>query len=142
MIKQENFPTPKGKVSIYRNNELILDIDNLVVLSGRTFAAIRLIGVDEAVISHMAVGSDNTAPVSGDTTLGTELGRVTLSDTTRTDNTISYSATFPAGTATGSLREAGLFNAASAGYMLARTTFPEIVKGSGDSISFVWNITL
>ncbi len=136
------FPKMKGTVQIYKNGELVQKINNLVVLAGRTFAAIRMVGTSESVMSHMAVGSDSTSPASGDTTLGTELGRVALSDTTRTDNTMSFSATFPAGTGTGTLREAGVFNDNTTGYMLARTTFPEIVKDAGDSISFVWNITV
>lgn len=141
MLK-EKYPTIKGQLRIYKNDELVYEGNNLVVLAGRTFAAIRLVGTAQGIMSHMAVGSDNTSPASGDTTLGTELGRVALSSLDRTDNTLSHSATFGAGVATGTLREAGIFNDASAGSMLARSTFPELTKGAGDTISFVWNITL
>jgi hypothetical protein len=53
-------------------------------------------------MSHMAVGSSNTSATTSQTALGTELGRVVLDSTSRAANTVTYVATFPAGTGTGS----------------------------------------
>jgi hypothetical protein len=49
---------------------------------------------------------------------------------------------FPAGTATGAITEAGIFNAATGGTMLCRTTFPVINKGSADSLAVTWVVTV
>lgn len=117
-------------------------INNLVVAAGKDVIASRLVGNAIAVMSHMAVGSSNTAAVSSQTALGTELGRVALSSTTRSSNTITYVASFPAGTGTGSLAEAGILNAASSGNMLCRTTFSTVTKSAGDTVVVTWNVTV
>ena len=118
------------------------NVSNLVVAIGKQVIAARLVGNTLAVPSYMSVGSSNTAAATSQTALGTELGRVVLDSTTRTTNTIAYVATFPAGTGTGTLAEAGIFNASSAGNMLCRTNFNEINKASGDSMVITWNVTI
>jgi hypothetical protein len=90
----------------------------------------------------MAVGSQNTAPVVGETALGSELGRVVLDSTNVTGNSISYVATFPAGTGTGALTEAGIFNAGTSGTLLCRTQFNAINKSSTDAIVITWNVII
>lgn len=117
-------------------------IPNLVVTVGKEFIASRMVGVASAVMSHMAVGTNAVAPVSGDTALGTEVGRVALSSGIATGASVTYTATFGAGVGTGALTEAGLFNAGAAGSMLARTTFAVVNKGAGDSISISWTISI
>jgi len=54
----------------------------------------------------------------------------------------TYVATFGAGTGTGAVTEAGLFNAASGGTMLCRTVFPVVNKQSGDSMTVSWVVTV
>lgn len=117
-------------------------INNLVVAAGKDVIASRLIGNTIAIMSHMAVGSSNTAAAASQTALGTELGRVALSSTNRSANTITYVASFPAGTGTGSLAEAGILNAASSGNMLCRTTFSTVTKSAGDTVVVTWNVTV
>jgi hypothetical protein len=78
-------------------------IPNLVVTVGKNYIASRIKDATATAMTHMAVGSGTTAAAVGDTTLGTELGRVTLTSTTVTTNSVAYVATFPAGTATGAL---------------------------------------
>jgi hypothetical protein len=92
-------------------------------------------GTSDAVMSHMAVGADTAAAAAGNTILGSELGRVALASTNVSTNTITYVATFPAGTGTGGVTEAGIFNASSAGTLLCRTVFPVVNKQSGDSMT-------
>lgn len=118
------------------------DVNNLVVAVGKSVIASRLIGNTLPVFSHMAIGSSNTAATTSQTTLGTELGRVAISTTSRTNNTVSYIATFPAGTGTGALTEAGIFNNGVSGNMLCRTNFNAITKGAGDSVVITWNVTI
>lgn len=117
---------------------------NLIVSAGKTNIAARMAGNTVAVMSHMAVGTGNTAAVVGDTTLGTELARVSLAVAggTPSANTVTYSATFPAGTGTGALAEAGVFNDGTTGTMLCRTVFPVINKQAADSITVTWTVSI
>jgi len=61
---------------------------------------------------------------------------------TASTNTVTATATFPAGTGTGAITEAGILNAASAGTLLCRTTFPVVNKAAGDSIAITWVVTV
>lgn len=116
---------------------------NLVVNTGLNFICDRMEGTSEAVMSHMGLGSDNTAPAAGDTDLGSLLGsREAIDSTVVTANTIQYSCTFEAGDGTGAVTEAGIFNAASAGTMLCRTTFAVVNKDVDDTMTITWTITL
>lgn len=125
-----------GKVVEERN------IPNLVVTDGKEYIASRMVGTADTVMSHMALGDDSTSPLAGDAALASELGRVSLSDFSATSNTVTATATFGAGTATGTLKEAGIFNDGSAGTMLCRTTFSDVNKASGDSVAITWTITV
>lgn len=117
-------------------------VPNLVVTSGKVYIASRMAGTASTVMSHMAIGTSNTTAVVGNTTLGVETGRVTLTTFSPSSNTVTATATFPAGTGTGGIQEAGIFNAASAGTMLCRTVFPIVNKQAGDSIAITWVITV
>jgi len=117
------------------------DIPNLVVTTGKQFIAGRMTGTAN-VMSYMAVGSGTTAAVIGDTALGSELGRAAISSGTTTLAVTTYVATFPAGTGTGAVTEAGIFNAASAGTMLCRTVFAVVNKDASDTMSITWLITV
>lgn len=121
------------------------EIPNLVVTAGKTFIAASMLKTTAntpIAMTHMAVGTSSTAPAAGDTTLGAEAGRVTLASSTSSANVVTYTATFPAGTGTGALVEAGIFNASSAGTMLCRTTFSVVNKGAADAMSITWTITV
>jgi hypothetical protein len=127
---------PDGQVKDRR------DVHNLVVTAGKNFVASRMVGTAQNAMSYMAVGTNGTAAAVGDTTLGTELsGRVALTSGTATNNVVTYTATFGAGVSTGSLQEAGLFNAATNGTMLARVTFGVVNKGAGDALTITWTVT-
>lgn len=117
-------------------------INNLVVAAGKQVIAARLLGNTSAVMSHMAVGQDGTAAATGQTALVSELGRVSLDSASRISNAITYIATFPAGTGTGSIEEAGIFNDGTSGNMLCRTVFSAVNKAAGDTIVITWNVTV
>ena len=117
-------------------------VKNLVVAVGKDVIAARLLGNTLAVMSHMAVGSSDTAAATSQTALGGELGRVALDSATRTSNVLTYIATFPAGTGTGALTEAGILNAPTTGNMLCRTVFSTVNKAAGDTIVITWNVTV
>jgi hypothetical protein len=101
-----------------------------------------MVGNTTAIMSHMAVGTSNTAATTSQTELGTEIGRVALDSTSRSTNTITYVATFPAGTGTGALTEAGILNASSSGNLLCRTVFGVVTKAAGDTVVITWNVTV
>jgi hypothetical protein len=117
-------------------------VNNLVVAVGKDTIASRMVGNTTAIMSHMAVGTSNTAATTSQTTLGTEVGRVVLDSTTRSSNTITYVATFGAGTGTGALTEAGILNASSSGDLLCRTVFGVVTKAAGDTVVITWNVTV
>ncbi len=118
------------------------NIKNLIVDTGLNFICDRMKN-DETAMTHMALGSGSTAAAAGDTSLGSQLGsREALDSDTVSANTITYTSSFEANDATGSVTEAGIFNAASGGTMLCRTVFAVVNKGADDSLSVTWTITL
>jgi hypothetical protein len=134
------------KISVFDQNNNIKDqreINNLVVATGKNYISERMTANTTNIMSHMAVGSGNVAPTTSDTTLDTETDRIVFDSTPLvTSNVITYVTTYPAGNATGTIAEAGIFNAGSGGTMLCRTNFNEINKGASDVIVITWNITV
>ena len=131
----------KGRLQVSLNGEVVRDIDNLVVTAGKAYVADRMKN-NSSTMSHMAIGSGTTAAAAGNTALGTELGRVSLTSTTVSSNVVTYVATFAAGTGTGAVTEAGILNASSSGTMLCRTVFSVVNKGSADSMTITWTVTV
>lgn len=135
-----------GKLEIKKydeNNELVLQVEvpNLVVTAGKQHIAERIISDTETKISHMAIGSGSTVPAAANTALVSEITREPLVTAIRSGSNITYTAVFPIGS-TGSLYEAGLFNDASGGTMMCRTTFPVISKLATDTIAISWTVTV
>lgn len=117
-------------------------IPNIVVTDGKEYIASRMKDATATAMSHMAIGTGSTAAAAGDSTLGTEAGRVSLTSTTVTSNAVAYVATFGAGTGTGAITEAGIFNASSSGTLLCRTVFSVINKGAADTLGITWTVTV
>ena len=130
-----------GALSISLNGVVVQETDNLVVTAGKNWVADRMNDAN-TVMTHMALGTGTNPAAAGDTTLDSELDRNTLSSTTVSTNTVAYGCTWAAGDGTGAITEAGLFDAASTGDMLARTVFSVVNKGSSDSITITWTITI
>lgn len=128
-----------GDVEVTYRDNIIVDVgfdfvcDALAKASGRP-----------AVMSHIAIGSDNTAAAAGNTALGTEITRVaaTYAHTAGT-KTFTLAGTFDVGVGTGAIVEAGILNAASSGILIDRVVFPVINKGAGDALDalFTFNLT-
>jgi hypothetical protein len=131
-------------------------IPNLVVQAGKNFIASRMVGTSSNIMSHMGLGTSSTAESNGDTALGAELtvaggytgyARAVLSGSSANANVVTYSANFaannPSAPSAGAiLREAGIFNASTAGVMLCRTTFPTVTKLQADALTVTWTITI
>lgn len=118
-------------------------ITNLLVDEGLEYVCASMAGTEAGQMTHMAVGSDATAPVGSNTGLGAILGvREALDSTTALNNTITYVSSFEPGEGTGAIVEAGIFDAVTDGIMLCRTTFAVINKGADDTMAITWTITL
>jgi hypothetical protein len=132
-----------GALTIAVNNEVVQETENLVVTAGKKWVADRMANAN-TVMTHMAIGTGTTAAAAANTTLGTQLDRnvLTTSGGVVTNNTIKYECTWNAGDGTGAITEAGIFDAASAGDMLARTVFAVVNKGADDSMTITWTITV
>jgi hypothetical protein len=132
-----------GMLQVVLNGKLHSEFSNLVVDVGKEWVAGMMNGVGTA-IAFMAVGTNPTVAAAGQTTLSAEIDRNALTGGAGvvTANTIQYSCTWGDGAGEGALREAGLFDNASGGAMLARTVFDEINKGTGDVMTIIWTITV
>lgn len=132
----------KGKLAIALNGEVVQEVDNLVVTDGKEYVASRMKDATATAMSHMEIGSGSTAAAASNSALGNDLGRVALTSTTVSGAVVTYVATFGAGTGTGAVTEAGLFNASSGGTMLCRTVFSVVNKGAADSMTITWTVTV
>ena len=142
--------------SLTNNIKQELYVPNMVVTAGKGYIASRMVGTTANVMSHMGIGTSSTAEAAGDTALGAELtvaggytgySRASLTTSSASTNIVTYSANFaannpsaPSGGAV--LREAGIFNASTAGTMLCRTTFPIVTKLPADALTVTWTITI
>lgn len=141
---------PTGELVIvlrdqYGNVKEQKTVPNLIVTTGKNAIASRLAGVATGVMTHLAVGSTSTAPDVSNTTLGVQLGTraaLTVSGGAASGNQVTFTATFIAGNATGAITEAGIFNASTAGTMLARTTFSVVNKDALDTLTISWVVTI
>jgi hypothetical protein len=90
-------------------------------------------GATAAAITDTALGTEFAPTTAGGRTVGTE-SRVTL---TNANDTYQVGGTVTATTA-GTIAEAGLFDAVSAGNMLIRATFTGVAVAISDSIAFTF----
>jgi hypothetical protein len=119
------------------------DLKNIITDLGKGFIAARMSATGTpTAMSHMAIGTGTTAAASSQTTLVTEGGRVALTSTTVSANTVTYVATFGSGVGTGAVTEAGIFNGSTGATMLNRTVFSAINKGASDTITITWVVTI
>lgn len=137
--------TVQGKVDIlvYQQDKTIhLTTDNLVVNGGLNVCAERMLPTPSlSGPTHIAVGTDSTPPSPSQTNLGNEIGRASILSYSRSANLVLFIAVFGPGAAVGTLREAGLFNAAEGGTMIARVVFDGIAKGYNDTLEIRWTLT-
>lgn len=129
---------PDGRVRETR------EVRNLVVTTGRNMIVDRLLASPAlGVPTHMAVGTGAVAPALGDTALGAEIAasRVALTSKTRATNVLTMVGDFAAGTGTGAITEAGVFDAATTGNLHMRATFSVINKAATDTLKITWTYT-
>ena len=152
MIHETIASTGELKVVLKDKNGIIKQeflAPNLVVSTGRNFIAASMTATGRPTdMSHMSVGTGSTAAALANTQLTAEIASskvvLTTGEGVPSTNTIVYTATFPAGSGTGALVEAGIFNAAgdNTGTMLCRTVFSVVNKGADDSVTITWTVTI
>ena len=145
-----------GALQISLNNEIVHQCDNLVVTAGKQWVANRFkdaVGggfAQKAEMSHMALGTSNTAAAVGNTALVGEISASRIALTTDggtvSNATVQYDATWTSSHGAYAIQEAGIFNHGTAGHadslMLARTVFAIINKGTDDTVTISWTITV
>ena len=131
-----------GHLAIAINDEVVQEVPNLVVTAGKGYVASRMKDTTQAAMSHMAIGTGTTAAAVANTALVSEVDRNSLTSTTVSGSTITFVATFGAGEGTGAITEAALLNASSGGTMLCRTVYAVVNKGSQDSMTVTWSVTV
>jgi hypothetical protein len=125
---------------------------NIITNAGLA-AIIRLIaqGLTEAKFSHIAIGTGTNPEAATDTALQQEIKRkaatVSQTTTTVTGDTALFEATFSSAdglSGSHTVSEAGIFNAATGGILLARKVFPGVplTWGAGDSITIRYFIQM
>lgn len=144
-MNPSNFIRAKGSVSItLRSNcgkiKQSITVPNLVVDVGKHHIASRLVSDAPFIMSHMAVGIDDTPSIPTDNELGNEIRRVKLESFVAVDNSVVATAIYGSGSCDGALVEAGIFNDDIEGDMLCRTTFETVYKELNDSLTVVWAI--
>lgn len=121
--------------------------DNIIVNVGFDFIsdAIGRSASRPAVMNAIAVGTGTTAAGATQTALVTELARgaATYAHTVGT-KVFTFTTTFAAGTGTGAITEAGVFNSTTAGSgtMLDRVVFAVINKGAADTLQVTFTFTM
>lgn len=116
--------------------------DNLVVQVGKNFLATAITTASASPFSHMALGSGTAAPAAADTALGSEVARQPLQSTSVIGSAATLVGYFAPGIATGTITEAGIFNANSSGTMLSHIVFGAVSKTPTDSLTITWTVSL
>ena len=134
----------KARVRVWRGGKVLSDQThkNLVMALGKELITdiLQQTGTDRP--SHIAIGSGLDTVLDSQTALqGAEHDRQGTGVPTKVGNTLTYTATF---TAAGSItmNEAGIFNAAAAGVMLARFLTQSVDLFLDDIIVVDWTLTI
>lgn len=115
------------------------DIHNTVTTAGKNGIADQILASPSlGKPTHMAVGTGSP----GATTLGTELDRNALTSKIRSGAVVTMQGDWAAGDGTGTITEAGIFDASSSGNMWVSASFGAITKGASDTLSIVWTLTI
>lgn len=119
---------------------------NVVCTNGKEFLASFLysaaVAASTFTCKYIGVGSDSTTEAADNTALGTELSRHTGTVSYVSNQIYRVTATFAAGSGTGSIYEYGLFSSNTGGTMLNRDTEALISKGAGDVLTVTMNLTI
>lgn len=129
----------------------VIESHNIIVTVGKHFIGDMLIDLDadhNTGLTYCAIGSDNTTPVIGDTTLTVEEARKAITSKSRSGKGITLSTFFTAGESTYNIKEAGIFGHASAtgsvdtGKLLAHWLVAYDNSGGNYDLTFDYVLTI
>ena len=124
---------------LWQRDEERWEIDNTVTTAGKQGLADQILAAPTlAKPTHMALGTGSPTASA----LGTEIDRNALTGKTRSGAIVTFTCTWAAGDATGTLTEAGVFDAASAGNMWCSASFTAKIKAAADTLSATWTFTV
>lgn len=126
------------------NVKEVRDIKNVVVTVGKEYLADWLTQATQSdyFMRYIALGTGTNAASASDTALQTELPTRVAGTLSSSTNVWQNQATFGPGVNTGAITEAGIFDLAASGTMLARQVFAVVNKAAGDTLTVTWQITL
>ena len=119
--------------------------DNLIVNAGFDLIADAIFNSTRPnPAKYISVGVDLTPVAATQTALVSQLGAREIATYTHTagTKTVELTYTFTAGQCTGAIKEAGIFNALTAGTMLDRVVFPVVNKGANDTLTVTFTLTM
>lgn len=120
----------------------VREVRNIITTVGRNSIVDNLLASPTlGKPTHMGVGTSSTAAAVGDTTITGET-RVALTSKTRSTNVLTLVGDWAAGSGTGTLQEAGVWDASSAGTLWSRAVYGAIVKGASDTLKVTWTWTI
>ena len=117
----------------------VLEINNIVTNDFYNMVASAMAGGSIDLISHIAIGDDNTAATVNDTSLYNEVFRKSITNKSYSGDRITISALIQGNEANFVWKEVGLFNDASAGIITNRIVV-NYTHTLGDVVSITWNI--
>ncbi len=114
---------------------------NTIVNVGLAFICERLLDNNKTPMSHMAVGGSNVSTQMIMSTLTAEINRRPFQTSSASGNKLQYTTAWPAGVLTGkTVKEIGLFNAATNGTMLSRVICCNETFTALNGFNVVWEI--
>jgi hypothetical protein len=118
-------------------------IHNLVTLAGRNLVRDALNGTKTTTamaITAVAVGTEQTAPSSGQTGLSTQVNTGGISQRVVSSGVLTIQRYLGSGDANGnSISEAGIF---CDSVMFARVTFAPVAKTTSVTLTITWSVTI
>jgi len=128
------------------------EVKNLITDGARNSWADHARGTTEnnkGIITYCAVGTDSTAPVASNTTLGTEIERKLVSTreiSSGADNAAVFTTFFNTSEANGALKEVGLFGddaavAADSGTMFTHAAIDR-TKSTADTLTIEYTVII
>lgn len=118
---------------------------NVVTTVGKEFIGSFLysaaLAASTFTMKYMAIGTDSTAELVGNTALGTEAARHTGTVGYTSGAIYTVTATFATGSGTGAIVEYGILSSNTGGTLLNRLTTAAVNKGASDTLTVVANLT-
>ena len=133
-----------GKVQLYLNDSLIAESTNTVVTSGLSNIASILVSGTSYAGKYIQIGTGATAVTLPDINLQNAQGVRTLGVLTQSGNSFILESVMPQNSPSSQIlvTEAGIFTTVTGGTMIARLTFPGVIKQTTDTMRIVWTVTL